>query len=325
MCGIDHSDKLVTSTQGVKLKMDDSGNILIKKLTRTPVFIKGYTSKSENPTTAINKNHSSSSTSDHSMDSSTSTDSSICLDLIKANGRLEGDSAVKMFDMSRFSHNVDRELRNAYPDRRRLERQCISIIAFGRDSSDILNLPCFVMMINIVAIDMLKTRVPTGLLDNTNLLNNSKITMTRFACSFDDDDDGDLDLDKDEEIYSSSKTDSTGSSGTGGRLLNGKAASIIPQIRNGSTNSSTYYTKSNNSSSKIPGRFRKTQPPISLQSSFISSTSSSTGNEALHSNGGVKNSSRKSWSSKKGSPPKLPPRDFQRKLLPRLPTPDYDS
>ena len=180
--------------------MDDSGNILIKRLTRTPVIIKGYMPKSSsssnsscsnnNSSTAINKNLTSSSI-DHLSDrTSSSSDSSLCLDLIKSNGRLESDKVVKMFDMSRFSQNVERELRTAYPDRRKLERQCISIIAFGRDALDILNLPSFVMIINIVAIDMLKTRVPAGGLDS------GKIPLTRFSPSAFDDEEDDLDLDK---------------------------------------------------------------------------------------------------------------------------------
>lgn len=296
--------------------MDDSGNILIKRLTRTPVIIKGYMPKSSsssnsscsnnNSSTAINKNLTSSSI-DQLSDRTSSSDSSLCLDLIKSNGRLELDKVVKMFDMSRFSQNVERELRTAYPDRRKLERQCISIIAFGRDSLDILNLPSFVMIINIVAIDMLKTRVPAGALDS------GKIPLTRFSPSaFDDDDD--LDLDKEvsvEEVYSSSKT-SGGSSGGGAvnRFAERLKSKSTPNVKSRNANVSSKHCKNSSPNSLNSS---------SQHSSFIStSTSSSLTTDVSQSK------CNKSSKSLKCQPPKLPPRDFPRKLLPRLPTPDYE-
>lgn len=38
-------------------------------------------------------------------------------------GALEVDKPVKLFDMKKFQQNVARELKRAYPDRRKLECQ----------------------------------------------------------------------------------------------------------------------------------------------------------------------------------------------------------
>jgi len=51
-------------------------------------------------------------------------------------------------------------LKRAYPDRRKLEAQCISAVAFVRNESDVLEQPCWVMLINVVAMDMLKSKIP---------------------------------------------------------------------------------------------------------------------------------------------------------------------
>lgn len=64
--------------------------------------------------------------------------------------------------MKKFAANVNRELRKAYPDRRKLESQCISAIAFVKDNQDILDCSCWVMIINIVALDMLRSKLPPG-------------------------------------------------------------------------------------------------------------------------------------------------------------------
>lgn len=54
--------------QGVKIKMDDSGNIMIKKVTRANVYVKGISSP----------------------------DNSIANDIIKVKGQLEMEKAVKV-------------------------------------------------------------------------------------------------------------------------------------------------------------------------------------------------------------------------------------
>ena len=62
--------------------------------------------------------------------------------------------------MKKFQQNVSRELKRAYPDRRKLEMQCITAIAFAKNDFELLNCPCWVMIVNIVAMDMLKSKMP---------------------------------------------------------------------------------------------------------------------------------------------------------------------
>lgn len=69
---------------------------------------------------------------------------------------------LQLFDMKKFQSNVNRELRRAYPDRRRLETQCLSLVAFVKSENDILDCPIWVLIVNVVAMDMLKSKLPPG-------------------------------------------------------------------------------------------------------------------------------------------------------------------
>lgn len=69
-------------------------------------------------------------------------------------------SVFQLFDMKKFQQNVSRELRRAYPDRRRLECQCLSAIGFVKNEPDMLDSPIWVLIINVVAMDMLKSKLP---------------------------------------------------------------------------------------------------------------------------------------------------------------------
>lgn len=70
--------------------------------------------------------------------------------------------SLQLFDMKKFQSNVNRELRRAYPDRRRLETQCLSLVAFVKAENDILDCPIWVLIVNVVAMDMLKSKLPPG-------------------------------------------------------------------------------------------------------------------------------------------------------------------
>lgn len=67
---------------------------------------------------------------------------------------------VQVFDMKKFESNLNRELGRAYPDRRRLETQCLSIISFVKTEQDVLECPIWVLIVNVVAIDMLRSKLP---------------------------------------------------------------------------------------------------------------------------------------------------------------------
>uniref|UniRef100_A0A1A9ZUX6 MH2 domain-containing protein n=1 Tax=Glossina pallidipes TaxID=7398 RepID=A0A1A9ZUX6_GLOPL len=124
--------------QGVKIKMDDAGNILIRRYAKSNVYVKS---------TASHPNE----------------ETSIGADILKLpNQALESEKIVKLFDMKKFQSNVNRELRRAYPDRRRLETQCLSAVAFVKSETDILECPIWVLIVNVVAMDMLKSKLPPG-------------------------------------------------------------------------------------------------------------------------------------------------------------------
>lgn len=64
--------------------------------------------------------------------------------------------------MKKFQSNVNRELSQSYPDRRQLETQCLSTLAFVKSEDDIIDCPIWVMIINVVAMDMLKSKFPSS-------------------------------------------------------------------------------------------------------------------------------------------------------------------
>ncbi|GFY41527.1 MH2 domain-containing protein [Trichonephila inaurata madagascariensis] len=117
---------------GVKIKMDEAGNIMVKRISKSNVYVKEI--KSE--------------------------ENSIASDIIMAGGLLEMEKPVKLFDMKKFTANVNGEIRKTYPDRRKLESQCISAFSFVKDCPELLDCPCWVMVINVVALDMLRSKLP---------------------------------------------------------------------------------------------------------------------------------------------------------------------
>lgn len=78
--------------------------------------------------------------------------------------------------MKKFQSNVNRELSRSYPDRRRLETQCLSVIGFVKAENDILECPIWVMIVNVVAMDMLKSKLPPiGIKTTTTIFVNVKV------------------------------------------------------------------------------------------------------------------------------------------------------
>jgi hypothetical protein len=117
---------------GAKVKMDESGNILIKRLSKSPVLVK----------TALE-------------------DSSLSTDILGiANGIVELEKPVRIFDMRKFQQSINRALRRTNPDRVRLEHQCVVSLCFVKDEEELLDSPIWVVLINIVALEMLKAKLP---------------------------------------------------------------------------------------------------------------------------------------------------------------------
>ncbi|XP_017959467.1 uncharacterized protein LOC108653477 [Drosophila navojoa] len=160
--------------QGVKIKMDDAGNILVRRYAKSNVFVKSTASTPNEET-------------------------SIGAEILKLpNQALESEKIVKLFDMKKFQSNVNRELRRAYPDRRRLETQCLSALAFVKSENDILECPIWVLIVNVVAMDMLKSKLPPVQRPIVDIKNRPRIPIP------------------DEDPYSVAGNGSNGSSGSSG-------------------------------------------------------------------------------------------------------------
>merc|ERR1711874_451091 len=173
--------------QGFKLKMDDMGNILIKRLTKSPVYAKN-----------------------------TLEETALSNDIIKlTNGLLEFEKPFKLFDMKKFQQNVNRELKRQYPDRRKLESQCISLVSFGTSSSDILDCPIWVLIINVVAMEMLRTKIPPARVSIPQMLDNRRMA----GCGS-----------SDEDPYSIAGSGSSGSSGNGNTRNRSSSRDKPPQL-----------------------------------------------------------------------------------------------
>lgn len=126
--------------------MDDAGNILIRRYARSNVYVK--TTTVGTPGTAPPSPNG-------------KEENSISADILKLPGQaLDADKVMKLFDMKKFQSNVNKELRQAYPDRRRLELQCLSAVAFVKSEADILDCPVWVLIVNVVAMDLLKSKLP---------------------------------------------------------------------------------------------------------------------------------------------------------------------
>lgn len=112
-------------------------------------------------------------------------------DIIKLpHGLLEPEKPFKLFDMKKFQQNVNREMKRAYPDRLKLECQCISTIAFAKNEPELLDSPIWVMLINVVALEMLKAKMPVQgkFMKNNNLIKRQPtlrgIDLSKKNCQF---------------------------------------------------------------------------------------------------------------------------------------------
>jgi len=185
--------------QGAKVKMDESGNILLKRLGKSPVYVKN-----------------------------TPEDSAVSNDLLNLNnGLVDIEKPFRVFDMRKFQQNVNRELRRASPDRLRLESQCVTAISFVKNEPELLDSPIWVIIINIVALEMLKAKLPQSYRVPLHQVQNTAVAggmdpKRRFPLSGS----------SDEDPYS--LTSGNGSSGSSGQLNRhlapaGDGAPLIPK------------------------------------------------------------------------------------------------
>ena len=117
--------------EGCRLKLTQSGDILIKRDDNLNIFVKQP------------KQGNSSSLGDQ---------------LVKLPyGLLPQYKTHKLFDMKKFQQILSTELLNDCPDWISLGNQAVSILSFAKFSDDILSAPVWVVIVNIVALHILKT------------------------------------------------------------------------------------------------------------------------------------------------------------------------
>ncbi|XP_005181519.1 uncharacterized protein LOC101899682 [Musca domestica] len=119
---------------GFKIKMDEIGNVFIKRYGKSGVFV-----------------HNTSQTNEETV---------IGADILQMpNMALQSGTSAKLFDMRKFTTNINREMGRAYPESSRLQRQCLSAISLVKSNNNLINCPLWILVINVVAIDMLKNRL----------------------------------------------------------------------------------------------------------------------------------------------------------------------
>lgn len=165
--------------QGAKIKMDESGNILIKRLSKSGVFIKD-----------------------------TVDESAVSNELLKLkDGLVDLERPFRVFDMRKFQQNVNRELRRSNPDRVRLESQCVTAVSFVKNEPELLDSPIWIIIINIVALEMLKAKLPEASRVPLHQMQNMSIDPKRRVL---------ISGSSDEDPYS--MTSGNGSSGSSSKL-----------------------------------------------------------------------------------------------------------
>ncbi|EFP12889.1 hypothetical protein CRE_05954 [Caenorhabditis remanei] len=135
----DHTKEIRAKVaDGVILKMDYQGNIKGMARGPAPIICQGWKEPRNN-----------------------------CISdrLIRLHGKLnhgvtEDEKAYKVFDMRKFKHSLERELHDGTPDARSLLLKTCMRIALVKDGADMNRTPCWFAIVNLVALDMIKEKIP---------------------------------------------------------------------------------------------------------------------------------------------------------------------
>jgi len=106
---------------GFKIRMDEGGNIHIKRLSKMNVCFRS--------------------------------------DLEDDVHYLDVEKSEMMFDMKKFQQTVAKEMRKISPDWFSVRRQAISLVSFGDAESSIMDQDLWILVVNVVALDLLRTRL----------------------------------------------------------------------------------------------------------------------------------------------------------------------
>ncbi|EDW47467.1 uncharacterized protein LOC6608731 [Drosophila sechellia] len=121
---------------GFKIKMDDTGNIFIKRYGKSSIYVNSTSQGNE--------------------------ETVIGGDIIQMpQMSLTAGTSARLFDMKKFQTNINREFASTYPERGRLERQCLSAVSLVKSNNNLINSPVWILVVNVVAMDMLRSRLQT--------------------------------------------------------------------------------------------------------------------------------------------------------------------
>lgn len=117
--------------KGLSLHLDEEGSIWIESMTKCPIYSPDWLNIGAHKT---------------------------CLgrEIIENGGII--NSKCKLFDMSKFHENIFKEMNSSYPDIEALKLQSIVTITFNYKGDFVLESPLSLLIINIVALDILKSR-----------------------------------------------------------------------------------------------------------------------------------------------------------------------
>nr|XP_046911563.1 uncharacterized protein DDB_G0292186-like [Dermatophagoides farinae] len=112
---------------GIKIRMDENGNLLVKRITDADVFLIHF----------------------DKMDNM----------IIE---KIEQRKSIQLFDMKQYHNDLLNEFRLSTPNTRLLEQKCFCFISFVSINTDelLLNTPVWCILINLVALEMLMKLLP---------------------------------------------------------------------------------------------------------------------------------------------------------------------
>ena len=126
--------------QGVRIKVDKTGDLNVRRESpNCPAFVHG-----------------------------TNQPDAFCFskDLVKRKGRLEFKQPAKVFDMRKFKREIEQESQNnsvSAKSRHKMMLKTAIALSFVREDVQLLNTPCWFLVINLIALDMLNNRIPLTL------------------------------------------------------------------------------------------------------------------------------------------------------------------
>ncbi|VDM38231.1 unnamed protein product [Toxocara canis] len=145
----DYTDELRCKIgDGVIIKMDNQGNIKAMARGSTPIIVQGTAEPELN---CISERL-------------TRDQGRLKTRREQAAGAPDEERIAKIFDMRRFKSAIVREMGKSNPNGRELlMKTCVRIALVKDGGSDPMKTPCWFMIINLVALDMLSTKVPRAL------------------------------------------------------------------------------------------------------------------------------------------------------------------